>query len=153
MEENVMRFRLAGVEDIPLLCAMRLAMLNEVADAVPTDLAQKIEGYLTAHLRDGSCLCALLEQEGCAVATAMLCAAESVPDEINTTGRFAMLANVYTQPAHRGKGYMEALLRWLLEEGRKAGVREVFAGAERKAIPLYRRIGFTLTETEMFIQL
>ena len=148
-----MHFRLAGTEDIPMISAMRVAMLNEVAEGVPVDLTQKIEGYLSVHLRDGSCLCALLEQEDGIIATAMLCMAESVPDEINTTGCFAMLANVYTRPAHRGKGYMEALLRWLLEKGHEAGVREVFAGAERKAIPLYRRIGFTLNETGMFIQL
>ena len=36
---------------------------------------------------------------------------------------------------------------------RLAGVQEVYAAAERKAIPLYERIGFTLTETEMFLEL
>ena len=40
-----------------------------------------------------------------------------------------------------------------LEKAKEAGVSEVFASAEKKAIPLYQRIGFTFQENEMSIRL
>lgn len=145
--------RLAAPQDLAAVTALRMAMLREVADPLPENMQQAIEGYLRTHLADGSCLCALLEQAGVPIASAMLCVSESVPDELNLSGRFATLASVYTLPQHRGQGHMERLLCWLLEQGRTAGIKEVYAGAERKAIPLYQRIGFVLTETEMVITL
>lgn len=148
-----MNIRLAVSEDLPVVTALRMAMLHEVAQPLPENMEQAVTEYLRVHLQDGSCLCALLEENGCAIASAMLCCAESVPDEINLSGRYAILASVYTKPQYRGRGLMETLLHRLLEYGREAGIREVFAGAERKAIPLYRRLGFALTETEMYLKL
>ena len=152
MTENGV-LRLAEPADAALLTALRMEMLREVAEEIPPHLPQAILQYLQNGLRDGSCLCAILEKDGSPAATAMLCLAQSVPDECNATGRYALLSSVYTLPQYRGNGFMEALLRWLLARGREAGVREVFLGAERKAIPLYERLGFVLTETEMYLPL
>ena len=152
MEQNY-TLRLAEPQDLAAVTALRMAMLREVAAPLPEDMRQAVEGYLRTHLADGSCLCALMEEDGVPVASAMLCVSESVPDEVNLSGRFATLASVYTLPRYRGQGRMEQLLRWLLQQGRAAGIKEVYAGAERKAIPLYQRIGFVLTETEMVIAL
>ena len=148
-----MRLRIATLEDIDTIQALRLDMLNEVAQQVPQNLAAEIRKYLTVHIQDGSCLCVLLENEGVAIGKAMLCMYEVMPDEINTSGKCATLFSVYTIPEHRGRGYMEELLYYLLEQAKKAGVKEVFASAEQKAIPLYQRIGFTLKDHEMRIRL
>ena len=50
-------------------------------------------------------------------------------------------------------GESKELLDYLLEKAKEAGVSEVFASAEKKAIPLYQRIGFTFQENEMSIRL
>lgn len=87
------------------------------------------------------------------VGKAMLCIYEVMPDEVNTTGKCATLFSVYTLPQFRGHGYMERLLRFLLEKAKGLGVKEALACAEIKAIPLYKRIGFKLKEQEMYIRL
>ena len=108
---------------------------------------------LNAHMKDGSCLCALMENEEGIVGKAMPCIYTVMPDEINMSGKCAALFSVYTLPKYRGRGYMKELLDYLLEKAKEAGVSEVFASAEKKAIPLYQRIGFTFQENEMSIRL
>ena len=145
--------RLATPAEIDAVVGLRMEMLNGVAEAIPADLTERIRSYLERHMADGSCLCALLEVDGRICSTAMLCISESVPDEINTNGRFAMLASVYTRPEFRGRGYMESLLTALFDWGREAGAREIFITAEEKALPLYRRLGFVPMERGMVLEL
>jgi len=145
--------RLATTADIDTILTLRMELLNEVAERIPADLPGQIRSYLEKHLSDGTCLCALLEADGQAVSCAMLCLGESVPDEINTAGKFAMLASVYTRPAYRGRGYIGELLSTLFDWGRKAGIKEIYITAEEKAIPLYRRLGFVPMERGMVLEL
>ena len=148
-----MNMRIATVADAAGIRELRLAMLRELAAPLPAELPAAIDAYLHRSLADGSCLCALSEEAGQPVAAAMLCLGQSVPDEINRTGRYAILASVYTLPEFRGQGRMERLLRYLFEQGRQAGVREILATAEEKALPLYERLGFTLPTTGILLEL
>lgn len=148
-----MNLRAASVEDIESIQKLRMEMLKEVAKSLPYDLPDAIHEYLNTHIRDGSCLCVLLENEEGVIGKAMLCMYEVMPDEKNTSGKCATLFSVYTLPKHRGHGYMEKLLHYLLEKAKEAGVKEVLASAEKKAIPLYQRLGFTFKDNEMSIRL
>lgn len=148
-----MKFRVATLNDIDAIQALRIEMLKEVAEYLPGDLPNAIHEYLNAHMKDGSCLCALMENEEGIVGKAMPCIYTVMPDEINMSGKCAALFSVYTLPKYRGRGYMKELLDYLLEKAKEAGVSEVFASAEKKAIPLYQRIGFTFQENEMSIRL
>ena len=148
-----MNFRFAKFEDIGDIKNLRLQMLSEFTKTLPDDLDDRIQAYLEEHILDGSCLCAVLEIQGQIVAVAMLCVYDEIPDEINTNGKCAKLCSVYTLPAFRGRGYMEALLRYLLEEAKSCGIREISAAAERKAMPLYEKIGFQTAETIMYMDL
>ena len=148
-----MKFRVATLNDIDAIQALRIEMLKEVAECLPADLPNAIHEYLNAHMKDGSCLCALMENEEGIVGKAMLCIYMVMPDEINMSGKCAALFSVYTLPKYRGQGYMKELLYYLLEKAKEVGVSEVFASAEKKAIPLYQRIGFTFKENEMSIRL
>ena len=152
-KKDALQIRLATTADIDTVLTLRMELLNEVAERIPAHLPEQIRSYLEKHLSDGTCLCALLEADGQAVSCAMLCLGESVPDEINTAGKFAMLASVYTRPEYRSRGYMESLLTALFDWGREAGVREVYITAEEKAIPLYRRLGFVPMERGMVKEL
>ena len=67
------------------------------------------------------------------VGKAMLCIYEVMPDKVNTTGKCATLFSVYTLPQFRGHGYMERLLRFLLEKAKGLGVKEALACAEIKS--------------------
>ena len=85
-----------------------------------------------------------MENEEGVIGKPMHCIYTVMPDEINMSGKCATLFSVYTLPKYRGHGYMEELLRYLLEKARELGVNEVLAVAEERAIPLVRRIGFEL---------
>lgn len=141
------------MNDINAIVSLRMQMLSEVADNVPSELNGKILEYLQKHMADKTCMCAVGEIEGKIVAKAMLCIYEAMPDEINVNGQYARLFSVYTLPSLRGLGYMEKILTYLLNEAKKNGIEEIFASAEEKAIPLYKRIGFNILETELAIKL
>ena len=49
-----MSIRLADQQDIPVIAALRMQLLREVADAIPPELPEKITAYLEQHLRDGT---------------------------------------------------------------------------------------------------
>ena len=144
-----MNLRIATLADLNLIKELRLIMLNEVADSIPDSIGEAIQRYLEKHLNSGACLCALMEIENKVVAKAMLCVYEAMPDEMNVSGKYARLFSVYTLPEYRGHGYMENLLRYLLDKARSIGVEEVFASAEELATPLYQRLGFSFAANEM----
>ena len=148
-----MEIRLADIRDIPHIAALRMEMLKEVAEHLPPALPKAIEQYLYAHIPDGSCMCVLMEEDGQAVAKAMACMAVSVPDENNLSGRYAILASVYTRPQYRGQGRMTCLLKELLRRAKEQGACEVYAAPEKKAIPMYRRLGFERVDDQMIIKL
>ena len=144
-----MSIRLADQQDIPVIDALRMQLLREVADTIPPELPEKITAYLEQHLRDGSCVCALAEIHGRPAAKAMLCLYDAMPDEAHVSGRYARLFSVYTLPEFRGHGLMEHLLALLLKEAQGRGIQQVFASAEPLAVPLYKRLGFSVLDTEM----
>lgn len=148
-----MEIRLAGVNDTPQITALRMEMLREVAEHLPHELQQAIEEYLYAHIPDGSCLCALMEEDGHITAKAMACMGVSMPDENNLSGKYAILASVYTLPRYRGQGRMTRLLKELLQRAKERGAHEVYAAPEKKAIPMYERLGFERVADQMILKL
>ena len=144
-----MLFRTAKQEDIKAIAGLRMQLLQEVAEDIPGGLWAQIEAYLQKHLADGTCLCILAQDGDRIIAKAMLCIYEVMPDEKNTTGKTATLFSVYTLPAYRGQKIMQSLLQRLLQAAKEAGITEVTATAEVKTIPLYKRLGFTMVDTEM----
>lgn len=148
-----MNMRLAVPADVEKLADLRQSMLRELVETLPEELPGATRAYLEKHIADGSCICALLEIQGEIAAMAMLCSYVAMPDEVNIEGRGANLCAVYTLPAFRGKGYMEQLLRYLLEEARGRKIRVINAAAEQKAIPLYERVGFQRAETILYMDL
>jgi GNAT superfamily N-acetyltransferase len=146
-----MNIRKALQQDIPIIVALRLQMLHEVAEDVPEHLEIQICHYLKQHLANDTCVCLLCEDQGRVIAKAMLCLYDVMPDEVevNTTGKTATLSSVYTLPEYRGRGLMKNLLGSLFEVAREMGVKIIFAAAETKAIPLYGQLGFCLMDNEM----
>ena len=148
-----MAVRLATEKDIDVIVRLRMQMLREEAECLPENLEDAVFKYVKDHLPNGSCICALLEEDGQVVSMAMLCAFEEIPDEVNVYGKTAKLRSVYTVPEYRGRGYMEKLLLFLLEAARENNIKLITNAAERKAIPLYKRVGFQMAETMMFMDL
>ena len=143
-QENLIRFRMATVQDIATIQTLRLDMLRELTGPLPADLSRTVSSYLYRHLPDGTCLCALSEHEGVVIAKAMLCIYEVMPDEVNITGKCATLFSVYTLPAHRGHGYMEHLLQYLLNEAKNRESRWPSLQPNQRPSPYTKRWAFPL---------
>jgi ribosomal protein S18 acetylase RimI-like enzyme len=64
--------------------------------------------------------------------------------QLYRTGTVAQVENVYTLPAHRGRGYAGALVTHAARTAREAGADVVFLVTDStgRARPLYRRLGF-----------
>ena len=130
-----------------------MKMLLDYEENLPQELPGAIQNYLEKHINDNSCICSLAEIDGTIVSMAMLCGYEEIPDEINLYGKVAKLCGVYTIPEYRGKGYMEKLLTYLIEEGKTSAIKTIFSSMGMKAIPLYERVGFHTSSTIMYIDL
>ena len=136
--------------DIESIVNMRMRMLDETTDeSMPEGLDKQIRRFVRRHMEDGTCMGVLAEKNGRVIADAVIYIFETMPDEINMVGRTAMLYNVYTVPEFRGQGIMAQMLPVVIDLAREAGAVELKMTAAPKAIPLYERMGFRVTEDAM----
>ena len=137
-------------EDIEIIARMRIMMLDEVTtDPLPEELENQIRRFVWRHMRDKTCLGVVAEKDGRVIADAVIYLFETMPDEVNVKGLTAMLYNVYTLPEFRGQGIMAKMLPEVIRLAREAGAVELKMTAEKKAIPLYERMGFHVNDDAM----
>ena len=136
--------------DIESIVNMRMRMLKETTDdPMPDGLDKQIRRFVCRHMEDGTCMGVLAEKEGRVIADAVIYIFETMPDEINVVGRTAMLYNVYTVPEFRDQGIMSKMLPVVIDLAREAGAVELKMTAAPKAVPLYKRMGFCVSEDAM----
>ena len=66
-------------------------------------------------------------------------------------GRQAIVLNVYTDPAWRGRGAAELLMRRVMAWAREAGMHTLVLHASDAGRPLYERLGFVATNEMRFM--
>ena len=136
--------------DIETIARMRVQMLDEVTeDPLPWQLEGSVRRFVWKHMQDRTCLGVVAEEDGQVIADAVIYLFETMPDEVNIRGLTAMLYNVYTLPEYRGRGIMARMLPEVIRLAREAGAVELKMTAEKKAIPLYERMGFHVNEDAM----
>ena len=136
--------------DVETIARMRVQMLDEVTDEpLPWQLEGSVRRFVWKHMQDRTCLGVVAEDEGKVIADAVIYLFETMPDEVNVRGLTAMLYNVYTLPEYRGRGIMAQMLPEVIRLAREAGAVELKMTAEKKAIPLYERMGFHVNDDAM----
>lgn len=136
--------------DVETIARMRVQMLDEVTDEpLPWQLEGSVRRFVWKHMQDRTCLGVVAEDEGRVIADAVIYLFETMPDEVNVRGLTAMLYNVYTLPEYRGRGIMAQMLPEVIRLAREAGAVELKMTAEKKAIPLYERMGFHVNDDAM----
>ena len=136
--------------DVEIIARMRVQMLDEVTDEpLPWQLEGSVRRFVWKHMQDRTCLGVVAEDEGKVIADAVIYLFETMPDEVNVRGLTAMLYNVYTLPEYRGRGIMAQMLPEVIRLAREAGAVELKMTAEKKAIPLYERMGFHVNDDAM----
>ena len=137
-------------EDVEIIARMRVQMLDEVTDdPLPEALEGQVRRFVWKHMQDRTCLGVVAEDEGRVIADAVIYLFETMPDEVNVKGLTAMLYNVYTLPEYRGQGIMARMLPEVIRLAKEAGAVELKMTAEKKAIPLYERMGFHVNDDAM----
>ena len=137
-------------EDIETIARMRVQMLDEVTeDPLPWQLEGSVRRFVWKHMQDRTCLGVVAEVDGQVIADAVIYLFETMPDEVNVRGLTAMLYNVYTLPEYRGQGIMARMLPEVIRLAKEAGAVELKMTAEKKAIPLYERMGFHVNDDAM----
>ena len=137
-------------QDVEIIARMRVQMLDEVTDEpLPWQLEGSVRRFVWKHMQDRTCLGVVAEDEGRVIADAVIYLFETMPDEVNVRGLTAMLYNVYTLPEYRGRGIMAQMLPEVIRLAREAGAVELKMTAEKKAIPLYERMGFHVNDDAM----
>lgn len=149
-----MTIREINLGDVGIITRMRIQMLDEVTEEpLPEGLDSSVHHFILKHMMDETCLGVVAEQDGQVIADAVIYLFETMPDEVNITGMTAILYNVYTLPQFRGQGIMARMLPEVIRLAREAGAVELKMTAEKKAIPLYERMGFQLSENTMHMYL
>lgn len=149
-----MIIREINLGDVGIITQMRIQMLDEVTEEpLPEGLDSSVYHFILKHMMDETCLGVVAEQNGEVIADAVIYLFETMPDEVNVRGMTAMLYNVYTQPAYRGQGIMARMLPEVIRLAREAGAAELKMSAEKKAIPLYERMGFQISDNSMHMYL
>ena len=137
-------------EDVEIIARMRVQMLDEVTeDPLPWQLEGSVRRFVWKHMQDNTCLGVVAEEDGRVIADAVIYLFETMPDEVNIRGLTAMLYNVYTLPEYRGQGIMARMLPEVIRLAKEAGAVELKMTAEKKAIPLYERMGFHVNDDAM----
>ena len=149
-----MTIREINLGDVGIITRMRIQMLDEVTDQpLPDALESSVHHFILKHMMDRTCLGVVAEQDGEVIADAVIYLFETMPDEVNVQGLTAMLYNVYTIPAYRGQGIMARMLPEVIRLAKEAGAAELKMSAEKKAIPLYERMGFRISDNTMHMYL
>ena len=147
-----MTIREINLGDVGIITRMRIQMLDEVTDQpLPEGLDSSVHHFILKHMMDNTCLGVVAEQDGEVIADAVIYLFETMPDEINVRGLTAMLYNVYTLPQYRGQGIMARMLPEVIRLAKDAGAVELKMTVEKKAIPLYERLGFQLSDNSMIM--
>jgi GNAT superfamily N-acetyltransferase len=102
----------------------------------------------TAHLREwarenaATHTAFLVERAGRAVGCGWLVVVHRVPSPATGSRRGGMLQAVYVAPEERGAGAGTALVRHMIDEGRRRGFEYLIVHPSERAVSLYRRVGF-----------
>lgn len=143
--------RRAGPDELDELMAWRMRVLREVFSIPEGEDVAELERANRAYYREtleegGHVACFACRGRGEIVGCGGICLQREMPSPDNPNGLCAYLMNVYVDPAMRGQGAGEAVVRWLVEEARRQGATKIYLETTESGRPLYRKLGFESME-------
>jgi len=141
-----LRYRRAGVADLPLLVDHRHRMWTDIAHHTEpqiTDHDQRYRPWARQHLLSGRLAGIVGETpEGSAVASGLVWfrAEQPRPDFQGLASPYIL--SMFTEPAWRGRGVASRIVRELITICRERGFPNVGLHASRFGRSIYRRVGF-----------
>ena len=147
--------RMATAADAELIAQHRVRMFVDSGqaetEAMATMAANFIE-WVRPRLEDGRYLGWLMEDAGAVVAGAGMWLMDFPPHWMDAEPVRAYLLNFYVEPAWRGRGIAELMLKAAVDEAKRRGIGVVSLHASKLGRPIYERNGFADTN-EMMLRL
>lgn len=141
--------RPAGTHDAQLVARHRASMFRDMGSVSAEDselLRSASEPWLSGLLANGDYLGWLVEHRRVVVAGGGILIRESGPvPGCYRVGRWAHIANLYTEPDHRRRGLARRLVKTILDWCTAHGIDHVTLSASEEGRPLYESLGFKPT--------
>ncbi|MGI4827243.1 MAG: GNAT family N-acetyltransferase [Janthinobacterium lividum] len=150
-----MLIRRAVPDDADRITKHRQKMFRENqfgSDDVLTEMAVAFGAWVRQALQDDRYAGILVEENGEVIAGAGVFFAEFPPHWRHPEPLRAYICNVYTEPAHRGRGLAKLRTEKLLDECRQRNVETVVLHASSMGRPVYEKLGFVQSD-EMILSL
>jgi GNAT superfamily N-acetyltransferase len=146
-ELPVFTVRRATASDIPALVELRIAFDRELAGEGPIELTGEhralTDEYLRSHVPDGRFRVWVADAAGDLVGMAGLVVIDRPPHPRSRRTPEAMIFNVMTVAAWRGRGVGRAVMEAVIADGRALGCRRLVLRTSDDGSHLYAGLGFT----------
>jgi GNAT superfamily N-acetyltransferase len=145
------RVRPATVDDADALVHHRIAMFTDMGLTFDQDtLARAYRAWLAELMPEGRYLgWVAVTEAGEVVAGGGITLLPWPPGPRYVGDRLAYVYNVYTEPAHRGRGLARRVMTDIHDWCRAEGVTSLALNASRAGEPLYASMGYEVTTSPM----
>ena len=148
-----MIIRKASLEDASLLCKTRKLQLIDEGIEPNCDIDAELKAFFEKWLKSDDFIQLIAEEDGKLLSTAAVIYYDLPPSYTNKIGIRGYVTNVYTSPENRNKGLAKTLLKELLTDAKKRGIKKLWLGASKLGRPLYEKLGFIQQQSYMELTL
>jgi GNAT superfamily N-acetyltransferase len=145
------RLRAATLDDVDALVHHRFAMFTDMGITLnEAVLEPAFRAWLARLMPDGIYRAWLAETEaGVVVAGAGMTIIPWPPGPRDPGDRVGFVYNVYTEPAHRGRGLARRIMTEIHDWCRQDGITSLALNASQAGEPLYASMGYMVTTSPM----
>lgn len=136
------KYRKLKEKDLDIFIEMRINQLREEGAKEDIDLRPALRDYYMRHMKGGSFVSWIAEDEGKIIGTSGMSFVEKPPYFGCQSGKMGLLSSMFTNPAYRRKGIAKELLHRVVEEARNYGCGTVQITASDMGVKLYTAYGF-----------
>lgn len=136
------KYRKLKEKDLDIFIEMRINQLREEGAKEDIDLRPALRDYYMRHMKDGSFVSWIAENEGKIIGTSGMSFVEKPPYFGCPSGKMGLLSSMFTNPAYRRKGIAKELLHRVVEEAKNYGCGTVQITASDMGVKLYTAYGF-----------
>lgn len=137
------QYRKLKEKDLDIFIEMRINQLREEGAKEDIDLRPALRDYYMRHMKDGTFVSWIAEDEGKIIGTSGMSFVEKPPYFGCPSGKMGLLSSMFTNPAYRRKGIAKELLHRVVEEAKNYGCGTVQITASDMGVKLYTAYGFT----------
>lgn len=137
------QYRKLTEKDLDIFIEMRINQLREEGAKEDIDLRPALCDYYMRHMKDGTFVSWIAEDEGKIIGTSGMSFVEKPPYFGCPSGKMGLLSSMFTNPAYRRKGIAKELLHRVVEEAKNYDCGTVQITASDMGVKLYTAYGFT----------